>query len=100
MEDKILNFLGLAARAGKVVSGEFSVEKLIKANKAKLVLVALDASDPTKKLFKDKSTYYQVPMHVYGDKDSLGHAIGKQARASVGVSDHGFAMALIKLLEQ
>lgn len=61
MEDKILNFLGLAARAGKVVSGEFSVEKLIKANKAKLVLVALDASDPTKNFLRTRAHIIKCP---------------------------------------
>jgi len=72
MEDKILNFLGLAARAGKVVSGEFSVEKLIKANKAKLVLVALDASDPTKKLkIPQKQQIYKSDI-VYTTHSALG----------------------------
>ena len=36
--------LSLAAKAGKVASGEFSVEKAVKSRKAHLVLVADDAS--------------------------------------------------------
>ena len=40
--DKILGMLGLATKAGKLVSGEFSVEKKIKSKLAKLVIVAKD----------------------------------------------------------
>ena len=37
---KELSLLGLAAKAGRVVSGEFATEKAVKAGKARLVLVA------------------------------------------------------------
>ena len=47
--DKVLSMLGLAAKAGSVVSGEFSTEKAVKEGKAYLVIVAGDASDNTKK---------------------------------------------------
>ena len=51
MQNKILSLVGLAMKAGKVVSGEFSTEKAVKEGKASLVIVAEDASDNTKKLF-------------------------------------------------
>ena len=62
--NKILNLIGLAMRAAKVVSGEFSTEKLIKENKAKLVIVATDASDNTKKLFMNKCAYKKIPIYI------------------------------------
>ena len=43
-EDKILNLLGLAQRAGQVISGDFIVEKAIKRKEPKLVLLAGDLS--------------------------------------------------------
>ena len=36
-QNKTLSMLGLAKRAGKVVSGEFSVEKAVRSGKAYLV---------------------------------------------------------------
>ena len=42
---KVLSMLGLAAKAGKVASGEFSTEKEVKSGNACLVIVAEDASD-------------------------------------------------------
>ena len=93
--DKVLSFLGLAAKAGKVISGEFMTAKAVKEGSAYLVIIPLDASDNTKKKFRNMCDYYQVPIHFYGDKTSLGNAIGKEFRASVGVIDQGFASGLI-----
>ena len=42
---KVLSLVGLATRAGKTVSGEFSTEKSVKTGKGFLVLVAEDASE-------------------------------------------------------
>ena len=52
---KVLSMLGLAAKAGKVASGEFSTEKEVKSGNACLVIVAEDASDNTKKLFRNSA---------------------------------------------
>ena len=37
---KVLNMIGLATKAGKTVSGEFSTEKAVKTGKAWLVIVS------------------------------------------------------------
>lgn len=50
--DKALSMLGLAARAGRIVSGEFTVEKEVKSGRAYLVLIAEDASENTRKNFR------------------------------------------------
>ena len=96
--DKVLSMLGLAAKAGAIASGEFSTEKSVKEGKAFLVIVAGDASENTKKHFRDMTTFYEVPMYVYSEKEMIGHAIGKEFRASLAVQDIGFAKEIIKHL--
>ena len=91
--------LGIAAKAGSVASGEFSTEKAVKEGRAYLVIVAQDASDNTKKMFSDMCTFYKVPIAFYSDKVSLGHAIGKEFRASLAVLDEGFGKQIQKHLE-
>lgn len=91
--------IGLAQRAGKVVSGEFSTEKAVKDGKAKLVIVASDSSDNTKKMFSDMCKYRNVPIFFYSDKETLGHSIGKQFRASLAVIDEGFGKQIQRHLE-
>lgn len=95
-QDKLLSLIGLAQKAGKIASGEFSTEKAVKSGNAFCVIVALDASDNTKKNFNDMCTYYQVPIYYYGNKVSVGNAIGKEFRASLAVLDEGFAKSVAK----
>ncbi len=95
-----MSLLGIAAKAGSIVSGEFSVDKAGHEGKAALVVVASDASDNTKKKFSDMCTYYRVPIQIYADKDMLGHSIGKSFRAAAAVTDAGLAGAILKLLEE
>lgn len=86
--------LGIAAKSGSVVSGEFSTEKAIKDGKAYLVIVAGDSSDNTKKMFQNMTDFYGVPMYQYGDKEILGHCIGKEFRASLAVTNEGLAKSV------
>jgi len=99
-KNKILSLAGLAMKAGKVASGEFATEKAVKSGLARLVLVAGDASDNTKKMFANMCDYYKVPLYYYGDKETLGAAIGRQYRASLALTDEGFAEAVTKEIEK
>lgn len=98
-QDKVLSLLGLAAKAGKLASGEFCTEKEIKAGRAKLVILAEDASGNTKKKFQNMCDYYQVPIRCYNEKEVLGHAMGKELRASAAILDGGFAGSILKQLD-
>ena len=97
---KALSLIGLATKAGKTVSGEFSTEKSVKTGKGFLVLVAGDASDNTKKKFRNMCTFYEVPLYFLSDKETMGRAMGKEFRASLAVQDENFAKAIMKILEE
>lgn len=83
-------------KAGKIASGEFATEKAVKTGKAYLVIAADEASDNTKKKFRNMCGYYQVPYYEFGKKAELGAAIGKEFRASLAVTDENLASALEK----
>ena len=91
---KLFGLIGLAAKARKVVSGEFSTEKSIKSGKSCLVIISEEASDNTKKMFTNMCTHYKVPIYLFGTKEELGHAMGQEFRASLSVEDAGFAKTL------
>ncbi len=99
-QNKVLSYIGLATKAGKLVSGEFMTEKAVKEGRAALVIVAQDASDNTKKMFTNMCSFYNVPIVVIEEKEILGHAMGKQFRASLAITDTGFADAIKKQLEK
>lgn len=92
--------LGIAAKSGSVASGEYSTEKAVKDGKAYLVIVASDASENTQKMFSNMTDFYEVPMYLYGDKETLGHFIGKEFRASLAVTNEGLAHSIEDKLKQ
>ena len=99
-QDKVLSLIGLATKAGQTASGEFMTEREVKTGRAALVIVAGDSSDNTKKKFRDMWEFYKVPIYFYGDKDTLGHAMGKEFRASLAILDEGFAKGVLKHLTE
>ena len=97
--DKIHSLLGLAMRAGKLVSGEDATMLDLKKGKLNLIIVAGDASNNTKKLFNDKSSYRKVNCVEISTKSGLGISIGKDSRAVIGSKDIGFANKIIQLMD-
>ena len=57
------------------------------------------ASENTKKKFRDMCEFYEVPIYFYKDKDTLGHAMGKEFRASLAILDEGFAKEITKQMK-
>ena len=96
--NKTYGMISIAMKAGKVASGEFATEKAVKTRKAALVIVSAAASENTKKMFRNMCDYYKVPLYFFGEKEELGHAIGKEFRASLAVLDAGLAKAIEKNL--
>ncbi|MEE3355244.1 MAG: ribosomal L7Ae/L30e/S12e/Gadd45 family protein [Candidatus Weimeria sp.] len=100
MTDPIFSMLGLAQKAGRIASGEFSAEKAVKEKKAYLVIIAEDASDNTKKHFTDMCTYRKIPYRIYGQSSELGPCLGKAFRMTVAVCDAGFAGSIIDKIDR
>jgi ribosomal protein L7Ae-like RNA K-turn-binding protein len=96
---KLKSMLGIAAKAGKVESGGFCSENCIKSGKAFLVICAENASDRTKKTFKDMCAFRNVTYREVFDKDTLGHVIGKEERTSVAVKDEKIAAVILSLID-
>ena len=100
MQDRVLSLPGLAAKAGRIAAGGFSVEEAVKSRKARLVLIASDAKSNTVKKFTDKCTFYKIPFRFYGSKEALGRAVGRESRACLAVTDRGFADSLLSKLPE
>ena len=98
--NKVLSLVGLATKAGKIASGEFSTEKAVKTGHAYLVIVSAEASENTKKSFCNMTDFYHVPCYCYGSKEALGRCIGKEFRASLAVTDENLARAVEKKLKE
>jgi ribosomal protein L7Ae-like RNA K-turn-binding protein len=98
INNRVIGLLGMAQKAGKIVSGDVAVEQAVKSGKAKLILVAADASDNTRKYYFDKAKYYQIACLETLSKDQIGMAIGKPSRAGLAIVDNGFSKAILSAL--
>ena len=95
-EQKVINLLSMAQRANQIVSGEFAAAKALQEGRAKLLLVAEDASPETKKKYAGLAAKYKVPMYYALTRDVLGTCLGKDFRAAAVILDNGFGKAVEK----
>ena len=99
--DKSLGYLSLARKAGLAELGEEPACNASGAGKAKLILVASDASDHTWRKAKSlvSDTCQQLVRLPY-TKDEMGFAIGRTSLAIVAITDAGMAASLVEALDQ
>ncbi len=98
-KEKILNLLGLAYRAKKIVNGEENVLKALKSGKCKIVFVANDASENTIDKFDKKCYFYQVEMNNDFSTEELSKCIGRSLVKIMTLTDQGFYKSLNELLK-
>ncbi|MBO4289780.1 MAG: ribosomal L7Ae/L30e/S12e/Gadd45 family protein [Lachnospiraceae bacterium] len=98
--NKVYGMLSIAAKAGRVKSGELAAEEQIRAGKAKLVIIAEDASGNTKDRFASMCRGRRTEAYGYGTKEELGRSIGKAERSVLAVTDEGLAGAILKNLKE
>lgn len=100
-KSKLINMLGLAQKAGKVISGDFVVEKHLKARKPlHLLFIARDTASNNLKKYSEYIAQYKLNFNDDLDKEELGGAIGKKSRMVVGIVDENFARALQKISDE
>ena len=99
--DKALNYMALARKAGRIELGEEPVGAAARAQHARLVIVASDASDHTWRRAKSfVSGTDQQCITVPFTKDQMGQAIGRTALAIAAFTDPALALAFVKALGQ
>ncbi len=96
MDSKALRMIGLAQRAGKIITGTELCSTAVKSGKAKLVILAKEASPSTVKIFKN----YPVDIVFVESRELLGKYTGKEIRTVAAVTDEGFARIIKKESEE
>ena len=101
MREKALSLLGLMRRARAVEPGEMSTGNAVRGGKAKLLLLAEDASENARKRAETFAYGRRViTLELPFTKAELAASLGTGECAMAAVTDLGFAAGLTELLEQ
>ena len=101
MENKGLNYLALARKAGLAELGEEPVGAIARTGKAYVILVAADASDHTWRRAKSYAAgTEQQCIRLSCTKEEMGFAIGRTSLAIAAITDVQMALALVTALGQ
>ncbi len=91
-------YYGLAAKAGKVVSGADAVEELIIKKKNYLIIIAQDSSSNTKEKFEKMAKEYKIPILIFGDIEHNSKIIGKKNKAIIALKDKNFSEEICRII--
>ena len=99
-EERLKGFLGLATKAGKLVTGYNTCLDMIPRGKLKLVIIAEDVGENTKKKIGQKCESYGIPMKIGIGAAEMSRACGKMDKGVFGITDKGFAKGIIGLFDE
>ena len=97
----ILSLLGLSLRGGRLAVGEEPVESVARARDARVLLLAADAAEGTRRrcehfAARGDCLWLQLPF----TKEEFGRALGRTSVAIAAVTDVGLAIALLRRLAE
>ena len=89
------SLLGIAQRAGKVVSGDAALVVSLRRGEGELLILATDCAKNNRERYTHLAQREGIRLCSFSTKTGLGAAIGKAQRAAVLVTDRGLADAII-----
>ncbi len=95
---RITSMLGMSYQARKIIIGEDALRRAIRKNKVKLLIIAEDASDNTKKRFTNIAKHYGITYHIYFTKYDFSKCLGGKYSSVLGIIDRNFTNILDKLI--
>ena len=99
MQNKILNLLGLAQRAGKLIIGYDAVHQALLKHQIKVLIIAADISINTKDKIMSVAKHDKNVLVINSFKaDELKGALGKEIKL-LAIRDAGFRQAIEKLMK-
>lgn len=99
MREKTLNLLGLMRKANAIAVGETNTGGAVRAGKAKLLLLAADASDNARSRARGFTRGRDiVTVTLPFTKDEIAAHVGVSGCAMAAITDIGFANAFMKSL--
>ena len=97
--NRLLNMLGLCARAGKLISGEKAVIQAVRAGSAYAAVLDRGAAQNAVKAVTQACEGHGVPL-IWTGEWTLGDAIGKPSRMAAAITEEGMARRAVEIYAQ
>lgn len=98
VNNRVLGLLGLCTKAGEISFGTDACIDLIQRKKVKLIIVAEDASDRTRRNFKFLCNDNNIRVVCFGTIAEISKAIGKRNKAVIGIKNDGLSNEIYKII--
>ena len=99
-KERAFGMIGLAARAGKVVSGSDAVKGAIRSGNVELLIITRDISrNSLDKILKNMTNDKEIACFSFATSDELGDTLGKPNRTVAAITDKSFAEGISAILE-
>ena len=98
-EERIKGLLGIAQRAGRLVTGADTTLNTVRGGKACLVLADECAAENTLKKVKDACIYHHAPI-MYLPEGLIESATGRDGRMLGALTDQGFAKKIQEIMAE
>lgn len=100
LEERIVSYLALANKAGKVVSGSDMVAESLRKRTPGVLFIASDISPEIGQKFIHLADKSEIPCFHLLDKERLGALLGKELRSVAVIEQSGFVKTITKELER
>lgn len=100
MKDKLLSFLGIAKKAGKVIEGYNKCEEAALKNRCFLLIVSSTCAPNTIEKFLRISEKKGIFIINHYSTEELSSTIGREGIGIIGISDSSMANKILELWKQ
>ena len=95
--DRLLGLISLAQKAGRAKNGAEQAMAFARAGKVRLLILAVDASENTRRAVLNLSHYYKIDLIERYTKGELASISRRDETAVIGIADAGFAKRIKEL---
>ena len=97
---KMLSYMGFAAKARKIVNGYNTCVFTMEKRKVKLLIIAADLAENSKKKMISAAKKFNVEYRIFGDSDEMSRMTGTAGKGIFGITDENFANVISKEIDQ
>lgn len=95
-QNKILTYIGFAAKAKEAKAGEQAALAHLKKNDVYLLVISKTAQPKAIERWKRRAEQYSVPYILFGTQEELGKAIGSSYKTVIALTNKKLAEAILK----